>query len=377
MRIAIVNLTNGGLSGGYRKYLEALVPLLRDDPRVDNLEVFLPVRAAGFLPLEGCKVRTWPAAKSISVHSWIRARLREEAPDVVFIPSARSLDCGGIPVVGMVRNMEPLLIPFGGNPAREGVRNLARAYVARRACQRLDRVIAVSHHVKEFLIRKWDVDAEKIGVVPHGVQTPLPESESKMPEMIDERAGRIIFTAGSIRPARGLEDVIKAMAHLVRDPDLSFTLVIGGRPDPGMEFYKKRLMRLAIESGVASQIIWAGQLSPAEMSWCFYHCELFVMTSRAEACPNTVLEAMSHGCLCISTNHPPMPEFFGSAAFYYHAGEAASLLKCVRSAVAATESEKKLKRKEARERANLFDWGATANDTIAQLELVLEKGATT
>ncbi len=34
MRIALLNLTGGGLSGGYRAYLLALVPLLRKDPRV-------------------------------------------------------------------------------------------------------------------------------------------------------------------------------------------------------------------------------------------------------------------------------------------------------------------------------------------------------
>jgi hypothetical protein len=31
VKIAIVNLTSGSLSGGYLKYLRALVPLLRDE----------------------------------------------------------------------------------------------------------------------------------------------------------------------------------------------------------------------------------------------------------------------------------------------------------------------------------------------------------
>ena len=34
----MLNLTSGGLSGGYRKYLQAMVPLLRADRRVDLLD---------------------------------------------------------------------------------------------------------------------------------------------------------------------------------------------------------------------------------------------------------------------------------------------------------------------------------------------------
>ena len=53
------------------------------------------------------------------------------APDVVFFPTARLIECGGAPTVVMVRNMEPLTVPFGGNTWREGFRNIARARVAR------------------------------------------------------------------------------------------------------------------------------------------------------------------------------------------------------------------------------------------------------
>ena len=42
MRVALVNLTSGGLSGGSRKYLLELVPLLRAHRAVRDLHVFLP-----------------------------------------------------------------------------------------------------------------------------------------------------------------------------------------------------------------------------------------------------------------------------------------------------------------------------------------------
>jgi hypothetical protein len=90
----------------------------------------------------------------------------------------------------------------------------------------------------------------------------------------------------------------------------ALTLGIGGQPDPGPAFYQRRMQRLASELGVATHIVCAGQLTPLEMAWCFEHCAAFVTTSRAEACPHTAMEAMSHDWQVVSTCRPPMPAFF-------------------------------------------------------------------
>jgi hypothetical protein len=71
VKIAIVNLTSGGLSGGYLKYLRALVPLLRQDARISQLDVFIPEGVA----LEGCgPLRTWPADAANRRRETARAR---------------------------------------------------------------------------------------------------------------------------------------------------------------------------------------------------------------------------------------------------------------------------------------------------------------
>lgn len=40
MRIALLTLTRGNVSGGVREYLDYLVPLLRSEPDVESIEVF-------------------------------------------------------------------------------------------------------------------------------------------------------------------------------------------------------------------------------------------------------------------------------------------------------------------------------------------------
>jgi glycosyltransferase involved in cell wall biosynthesis len=369
VHIALVNLTAGGLSGGYRKYLQWLVPLLQNASGVSGLEVFVPERAATTLILEGVPLHTIAATDAYRGYAQLKTHLRASKPDVVFIPTANWLHCGPIPVVVMVRNMEPLLVPFEGNSLGDGLKNLARTYVARRASQRSCRVIAVSQYVRDFITQRWRLAPDRVGVVPHGIEPPVARAEASRPSSLADMAlGKLIFTAGSIRPARGLEDIIDAVAWLHRS-DPSVTLVIGGEPKPDTRFYHDRMRRLAAHRGIAHRVIWAGQLNAREMAWCFYNSAAFVMTSRAEACPNIVLEALSHGCLSVSTDHPPMPEFFGDTAYYYQARNARSLAEQLMTALDAPGADQQAKRLAAIRRARQFDWRTTAERTLEQLRL--------
>lgn len=367
MRLVIANLTGGGLSGGYAKYLRSIVPLLKADPRVERLDVFMPPDVAwpGTLDIEAL---IWPADDAHAGFWALRRRIVALHPDVVFIPTARWLDCDGIPSVVMVRNMEPLTVPFGGNPLLEGLKNLARAHSARTACRRASKILAVSNFVREFLIQRWRVPAARIGLVYHGVDRPLATNDTMRPGALSGReTAPFLFTAGSIRPARGLEDAIRALAILHRrDPTIG--LVVAGRTVRGMEPYARWIQHLAHGLGVAGSLIWAGQLTAAEMAWCFDRSAAFVMNSRAEACPNTVLEALSHGCQVASTLQPPMPEFLGTAAVYYRPRDAADLAAQIEGLLRAPLGQRHARRDAARARAMQLTWAEAARRTIDYLQ---------
>jgi len=155
MRVAVVNLTRGGMSGGYRKYLIEVIPRLAADPRVSQIRVFTPAGASG---LTGVDERPLDSALS-------QSNAFSEF-DVVFVPTARTLRVGRRPLVTMVRNMEPMQAPFGGNSIREGLINLARATIARRSCRQATRVIAVSEHVRAGLRASGGQERNTVGVTP-------------------------------------------------------------------------------------------------------------------------------------------------------------------------------------------------------------------
>lgn len=367
LKVALVNLTSGGLSGGYAKYLAALLPLIDADSRVAQLAVFAPpgVRVPGFE-----QVRTWAAGPLQDPHRELRRQLAAIAPDVIFFPTARLVRLGSTPTVVMVRNMEPLTVPFAGNPWREGLRNVARAIAARAACRRASRVIAVSKHVEAFVKKRWRVPEDGISVVYHGIEPitarPGLPSASKLQQL---RSG-FLFTAGSIRPARGLEDAIRALPAVVRQ-NPSQSLVIAGRADASGRPYAARMAKLARDLGVDSAVIWAGQLTPMEMAWAYNGCDAFIVTSRAEACPNVALEAMSHGARIVSTTQPPMPEFFGEAAAYYPPRDSGQLAVQL-NAILSRPSDAATRAIAGAARAASFTWERTADRTIRELQRAVE-----
>src|SRR5204863_2438834 len=108
--------------------------------------------------------------------------------------------------------------------------------------------------------------------------------------------------------------------------------------------------------GVQDRIHWLGRLSKEEMTWCYSECEVFVTTSRAEACPNIVLEAMSQGCCVVSTDQPPMPEFLREGAHFYQRLNFSDLASKLVLTLSQSKEERKALGQLARVRAAEFTW---------------------
>jgi glycosyltransferase involved in cell wall biosynthesis len=111
------------------------------------------------------------------------------------------------------------------------------------------------------------------------------------------------------------------------------------------------------------------------MSWCFRNAAFFVMTSRAEACPNIVLESMAEAAPTISTDHQPMPELLGDAALYYRERDAMHLAERLNEALAAPDGAWTEMGQRARARTSAYNWDNTARETVAELQQAIDRCA--
>ena len=378
MKIAVINLTGGGISGGYRKYLLNIIPRLSADVNVESLLCVSPESLNAdklFKPISNVKFANCQPFRILhnSADLQLHMCLEEFSPDVIFVPIERFFRFKQVPVVTMIQNMEPFLKNVEGNTVSERFRQWVQYVEGRRAIKKADKVIALSRFVYDFLVVSWGISNEKINLVHHGIALKKNE-ESCKPNIISEGwQDKFIFTAGSIRPARGLEDLLMAMEHLSLQGEKSVRLVIAGESGYRMVAYQKKLKDRIQNNRLYSKICWAGCLSESEMNWCYKNCKAFVMTSRVESFGQIALEAMAQGCVCISANNPCLPEIFKDAAIFYPPKDEKVLAGVINAVFTGEDNQRKIMSKKAKKRAAEFSWDVCAEKTLAVLVKAVEK----
>jgi len=372
MKVAILNLTGSGISGGYKKYLQNILPLLAADARVAAVLCASPAGfrieewAAGHEKLKFTECRPFRFLRH-RPDAALEKELSAFAPDVIFVPISRHIRFRGVPSVVMIQNMAPLTAgAWSGLKECAGL--AAQWFETRLAVRKAAKVIVMSDFVRRFLAEHWGVPGAKVRLIYFGNSRPAadPRRPSAIPA---EGWDDFLFTAGSVEQYRGLEDLILCAARARAAAGRPLKIVIGGSARKGMEPYQARLKVLADKAGVSGDLCWAGQLSPQEMSWCYGACSAFIMTSRVESFPVIALEALAHGCQCVSTDAPPLPEAFGGSAVYYPPGDHAALAAKIFEVLDRTPDEKRAALEKVRARNAEFSWAATAAQTI---EVLLE-----
>lgn len=365
MKVAILVPIRFSASGGFAKHLAAVIPRWLQSNRLKHVSIIAPEGAHTGLDKLGVELFTVSRDDYRTGFREMGSMVEAGGYDVAFSIVTRAVRLKGCPVVTMIRNIEPIQRPVYKMPLLWRLRLWMLRYENAKAIRQSTRVLAISTYVKEEVCRRFNVNQEKVDVVYHGFD-PVELSSARKPDFsIPEE---FMFSAGSIVPYRGYEDIIRALAILRTKGVQKPCAVLAGSGGYHPTAYERSLKKLAQSLGVADSILWAGQLSRDEMAWCFQKAKLYIQTSRAEACPNIVLEAMGHGCMTISCDHPPMPEFFADTALFYPVGAAALLADKIEQVLHMRQEQIIQLQEGARQRAACFTWEKTADRTLAILE---------
>jgi L-malate glycosyltransferase len=162
-------------------------------------------------------------------------------------------------------------------------------------------VVANSDAAAEQL-RREGVPSARIRVIPNGVDCASPSPSRPMPA----RPIRRVVTVANLRPEKGHDTLIQAASRIVDErPDTEF-LIVGDGP------LRESLERQVTARGLGSRVLFLGERSdvPALLE----SSDLFVLPSRSEACPNSVLEAMAAGLPIVACRVGGVPELVESGA---------------------------------------------------------------
>jgi glycosyltransferase involved in cell wall biosynthesis len=165
--------------------------------------------------------------------------------------------------------------------------------------RRMDLILAVAESHKEYLVRVEGLPRDRIRVIHNGVDT-----EAYRPARGTERTeirsalgladDAIVFMAvSSLKPLKRLDLLLNAAAPTLRRENAR--LVIVGR---GPE--RDRLTRLAEESRIADRVVFTGMRDDVDTM--LRAADVLVLSSRTEAFPNVVLEAMATGLPVVTTD---------------------------------------------------------------------------
>ena len=161
-----------------------------------------------------------------------------------------------------------------------------------------DGFIAVADSHGDHLLAKEGFPADKVYVIPNGVDTnrfaPLPDTASIRAEICVGQADPVVTIVAALRPEKNHELFLDAAAHVVkRVPNAKF-LVIGDGPR------REPLEQYAAGLGIVSSVRFLGTRD--DIPRLLSTSDVFALTSHNEAKPISILEAMSAGKPVVATN---------------------------------------------------------------------------
>jgi len=156
-----------------------------------------------------------------------------------------------------------------------------------------DEVIVLSENVRDYFKATYGRDTHYI---PNAVNRP----EKRLPDVIGKQYGLaggdyILFLARLV-PEKGVHYLLEAFSRVKTDKKL--VIAGGGSHSDG---YVAQVTEQAAQD---SRVIMTGFVQGEELLELYSNCALYVLPSDVEGMPLTLLEAMSCGCRCLTSDIP-------------------------------------------------------------------------
>ena len=246
------------------------------------------------------------------------------------------------------------------------------------AAQKASIIITLSEHARQDIVDLMNIPPERVRVTYlaagdeyHPIPDPSVQAEVRARYGIGER---YVFYLGGLDWRKNVPQLVRAFAQLyyqLADPNLQ--LFIAGDPDkqlgPRSMYPDPRPSAAAL--GIKDQVI-CRFVEEKDKPALYSGAGVFVFPSIYEGFGLTPLEAMSCGAPVICSNRTSLPEVVGDAALSLDPDDTQALVDAMygvltNNTLRAERSARSL------QRASLFNWRKTANETIAVYEEVVAR----
>jgi glycosyltransferase involved in cell wall biosynthesis len=208
------------------------------------------------------------------------------------------------------------------------------------ALRRYPAVIAVSRDTAAKLERAG-VDPARVRVVPNGIdlETWTPAAAPAAPPPGLPPGARIVGTVGRLSIDKDMDTLIAAFARVAPRVDNAVLALAGDGPE------RPRLEALARAGGAADRIFFLGHRG--DVRGLYPALSVFVLSSKTEGMPNTLLEAMAMGAPVVANPVGGVAEVAtdGEEAIFFPVGDVEALAAALRSLLENPERGRSLARR--------------------------------
>lgn len=267
---------------------------------------------------------------------------------------------GGKPVAGValvvtVHDLIPYLLPETCSKEYLKIFTGQMPYVVERS----DRIIAVSQHTRLDLERTFDIDPQKVHVIPEApdpIYRPLERTAVRV--TLQEIFGidtPFLLYVGGFSPRKNLTALIRAYARVRKDLVKPHQLVIIGKPGKGSYPDCRKL----VSSLHLDRWVRFPGFVPTRMLPYFYNAaSAFIYPSLYEGFGLPPMEAMACGTPTITSNCSSLPEVVGDGAVQT-APDPIALAQAIADVLNNQAAAEELRQRALR-RAKQFSWRKTA-----------------
>ena len=217
-----------------------------------------------------------------------------------------------------------------------------------------DEIIVLNSWTQNYFKEKYNRDCV---FIPNGVIKHNAVAAREIYEKYSlEKDGYILFL-GRLVPEKGLEYLIKAFKDVHTDKKL---VIAGGSSDT--DDFVNNLRSLAADD---DRILFTGFASGNLLDELFSNAYVYVLPSDLEGMPLSLLEAMSYGNCCLTSDIPEITEVIEDKAVIFKKGDISDLIDKMQMLVDSEDTVKKYKNISSDYICNKYNWDDVTDKTIS------------
>ncbi len=219
------------------------------------------------------------------------------------------------------------------------------------AVKHADAIIVLSQNVQDYFIEKYNRETV---FIPNGVNRPNLEEAKEITERWGLKKDGYVLFLGRIVPEKGLKYLVDAWKDIKTDKKL---VIAGGTSDTD-DFV------IDLKKNCGDNVIFTNFVQGQVLRELYSNAYVYTLPSDLEGMPLSLLEAMSYGNCCLTSDIPECAEVVEDMAIIFKKGDVADLREKLQVLLDHPEIVQKYKNEATKFICNKYNWDDVTEKTI-------------